>query len=230
MQLSRVFTPSSWVPGVGVGGRVPSEQGDSTDVSTGAVEGQAHWSYADAESWGEHDPEWAACGSQADSEEKRNARRQSPIDINLEDKTADSKLAKLAFDYKPLPLVILNNGHTIQAQGDDRSTLDAGGKTYKLVQMHFHSSSEHTLSGRHSPLELHLVHQSADKKEYAVVGLLLVEGEENAQLAPIFANAPKDRAQRNAYQTTSICPSSSRASRHMRPIRARSRRRRAQKR
>ncbi|GAA4692340.1 carbonic anhydrase family protein [Nocardioides nanhaiensis] len=49
------------------------------------------------------------------------------------------------------------------------------GERYRLAQFHFHTPSEHTVRGRHAPLEMHLVHQS-EAGLRLVVGVLLLPG------------------------------------------------------
>lgn len=46
---------------------------------------------------------------------------------------------------------------------------------FRLAQFHFHTPSEHTVRGRHAPLEMHLVHQSRAGLRL-VVGVLLLPG------------------------------------------------------
>jgi carbonic anhydrase len=64
-----------------------------------------------------------------------------------------------------------------------------GGTRYDLVQFHFHTPSEHKFGGRNTPLEMHLVHRSAEGK-LLVVGVPLVVGPHSvvddvlAKLAP----------------------------------------------
>ncbi len=50
-----------------------------------------------------------------------------------------------------------------------------GGTRYDLVQFHFHTPSEHQFGGHGTPLEMHLVHRSAEGK-LLVVGVPLVVG------------------------------------------------------
>ncbi len=64
-------------------------------------------------------------------------------------------------------------------------TLTTGRNTYLLKQFHFHSPSEHTVNGKHFPMEVHFVHQSADGN-FAVVGALFEEGPANANLAQLI--------------------------------------------
>lgn len=49
------------------------------------------------------------------------------------------------------------------------------GTRYDLVQFHFHTPSEHQFGGRNTPLEMHLVHRSAEGK-LLVIGVPLVVG------------------------------------------------------
>ena len=45
-------------------------------------------------------------------------------------------------------------------------------EAFDLVQIHFHSPSEHTVDGKHFSLEGHMVHQSSTTGAYAVLGIL----------------------------------------------------------
>jgi len=63
------------------------------------------------------------------------------------------------------------------------------GVRYDLVQFHFHTPSEHRFQGRSTPLEMHLVHRSAEGK-LLVIGVPLRAGRSStvdsvlAELAP----------------------------------------------
>ncbi len=66
------------------------------------------------------------------------------------------------------------------------------GKTFDLIQWHLHwgyniyQGSEHLIDNVKYPLELHLVHKSADDK-YAVIGFMFeVTGSDNALLEPMM--------------------------------------------
>ncbi|KAI3683526.1 hypothetical protein L1987_84032 [Smallanthus sonchifolius] len=58
------------------------------------------------------------------------------------------------------------------------------GTEYQLNQAHWHTPTEHTINGRRFNLELHLVHQSIDKK-VAVVGILYKIGRPDSFLAKV---------------------------------------------
>lgn len=107
--------------------------------------------------------------------------QQSPINIDDElTSPSDSALSFLHYDAE-LPLRLWNNGHTLEveveaSEGEPAPQLVYEGQTFTLVQFHAHATSEHTVDGVHSAMELHLVHKDIDGN-IAVVGLLLDESE-----------------------------------------------------
>lgn len=64
-------------------------------------------------------------------------------------------------------------------------TLTIRGKVYTFKQFHFHRSSEHTINGKRSAMEVHFVHIAVDGA-IAVVGVLMDVGPANAALEPIW--------------------------------------------
>jgi len=150
----------------------------------------AHWSYegaGDPSHWSKLSKDFVTCGV---------GHEQSPIDI-VTGKAAPLSKGTAGFDevrfdptVRRAPVVIINNGHTIQVDAVGTESLTIGNAPYILQQFHFHSPSEHTVDGRSYPLEAHLVHQSADSK-LAVVGVLFEEGAENPALAPFWKSLPK---------------------------------------
>ena len=140
-----------------------------------------HWSYQGHEGpehWGTLSPEFATCGT---------GHTQSPIDHG----GFDAKQAvAVSTDYHAGPLMLLNNGHTVQANFVTGSTLSSGGHSYGLVQVHFHTPSEEAFNGEHYPMVAHFVHKDTAGK-LAVLGVLFEEGAPNAELAKLIAHAPK---------------------------------------
>jgi carbonic anhydrase len=148
-----------------------------------------HWTYAGPtgpQHWGELSPEFALCST---------GRLQSPIDLGGASTGDDFPIA---FDYVETSLRIahnqhtvgvLNNGHTIQVTYDAGSEITLGGVAYGLEQYHFHAPSEHAADGRQFSMEIHLVHQSADRA-LLVVGVLVEEGAHNPAFEPVWANLP----------------------------------------
>lgn len=89
---------------------------------------------------------------------------------------------------------IHNNGHTVQVEYDAGSSITYNETTYNLAQFHFHHPSEHTVNGEPAAMEIHFVHKDA-AGNLAVVGVLLVEGEEdNEAYAPIFEHLPAEKS------------------------------------
>jgi carbonic anhydrase len=143
---------------------------------------EAHWGYegpTGPEKWAEMDPANAVC---------KLGGAQSPIDLTNPLRVA--ALAGLQVDYASTKVKVTNNGHTFQINADKGSSVKMEGKRFDLLQFHFHTPSEHTLDGKPFPLELHLVHQAADKN-LAVIGVLLSEGTPNTVLGRFWERLPK---------------------------------------
>jgi len=139
-----------------------------------------HWSYegkTGPEHWGELSPEFAGCS---------RGMSQTPIDINVTYKT-DLRMIKNFFNSNGLR--IINNGHTVQVNIPPGSKSIIDGKEFDLLQFHFHTPSEHTVNGKHYPMEMHLVHKNA-KGELGVIGVFFKEGRENPVLQTIIKNFP----------------------------------------
>jgi carbonic anhydrase len=144
-----------------------------------AAEG-AHWSYEGAGApakWGDLDAGNKACAI---------GLQQSPIDIGP---TIKSQLPPLGLRWPNGADTIVNNGHTIQLNFAEGSTLRLGDTAYKLLQVHFHRPSEHLIGGKSFPMEAHFVHR-ADSGGLAVVGVMFSEGKPNATFGKIIATMP----------------------------------------
>jgi carbonic anhydrase len=144
--------------------------------------GSAAWSYSGStgpENWGSLSPDYADCAS---------GRMQSPVDIV---DASPAKGPELILDYKPSPLRIVNNGHTVQVNYGPGSVLTVAGKPFGLLQFHFHAPSEHAIAGSRAPMEAHFVHGNADGS-LAVVGVMMQAGRHNDPLALVFANIPDE--------------------------------------
>ena len=162
-----------------------------------------HWSYQGKDGprfWGKLDPDFSLC---------KDGHNQSPIDIN---KTTQATLHKLEADFSPAKLQIahhehiadeINNGHTIQVNYSEGDTLTIGDSNYELIQFHFHSPSEHTVKGKHYPMEVHFVHKSATGA-LAVVGVFIEQGAHNAALDPIWSNLPTKKGVESHFEHVQV--------------------------
>jgi len=139
------------------------------------------WDYGEAHGpthWGELKPEFAPC---------KNGHHQSPIDIRNPQKT---DLPPIQFDYRPSPLDIIDNGHTIMINYAPGSFMSLGGKKYELKQFHFHRPSEEKINGKGYEMSLHLVHADQTGK-LVVVAVLLEKGNDNPLVHELWNNLPK---------------------------------------
>lgn len=149
-------------------------------AETSTQEHALHWSYTGDGApyyWGGLKEEYATCGS---------GKRQSPIDISS---VTVSSLPAIDVDYKDTPLDIVNNGHSIQVNYAQGSSITVGGKRYNLLQFHFHAPSEHTMGGKSYPMVMHLVHK-ADDGQLAVIGVMIRAGNENHMINKIWQHIP----------------------------------------
>jgi carbonic anhydrase len=161
----------------------------------GAAHGEGmHWTYgthAGPAEWGALSPEFTTC---------KLGKHQSPIDIRG---AAPADLPPIKFDYKPSPLKVIDNGHSIQVNYPPGSSIDVGGVRYDLVQFHFHKPSEEKINGKSHPMVVHLVHKSADGK-LAVVAVLLDSGGASALIDSIWKNIPKQKEKETIVQNATI--------------------------
>ncbi|KAF8247130.1 carbonic anhydrase [Wilcoxina mikolae CBS 423.85] len=96
-------------------------------------------------------------------------KHQSPINIDTKSIRLSSS-AELNYPSSG-DFNLTNNGHTVQATPEGTYTATLRGEKYKLVNFHFHTSSEHRVDGMGYPLEAHFVHSSVKTGALAVVGV-----------------------------------------------------------
>ena len=154
-----------------------------------------HWGYEGAgapENWANLDPKNKVCAI---------GERQSPIDIKDGIKV---DLEPIQFSYRPSNFRIIDNGHTLQVSvGESAITLT--GKTYELVQFHFHRPSEEKVNGQRFDMVAHLVHK-ADDGALAVIAVLMERGSENPFIQTLWNNMPLEKNQSVSPPTTIIDP------------------------
>ena len=147
--------------------------------------GEHHWSYSGDSGptqWAALESDYSACGV---------GKMQSPIDIR-NSAAKKGALPAIAFDYKPSPLKIVDNGHTIQVDYAPGSFITVQGKRYELVQFHFHKPSEEKINGKSADMVAHLVHKNADGN-LAVVAILLKTGHPNKLVETLWKNIPAEK-------------------------------------
>lgn len=141
---------------------------------------QPEWGYSGTtrpNAWGKLSTNFSKCES---------GMAQSPIDLKGAIKGTS---APITFNYKSSPLVVVDNGHTIQANYAPGSSISIDGDQYALLQFHFHTPSEHQIGGKAAAMELHLVHRNAANK-LAVVGVMINKGPEQLLIGKVWQAIP----------------------------------------
>ena len=155
---------------------------DHADLLAAYAHADIHWAYEGEgrpENWGKLEPGYALCAT---------GERQSPIDIRDGFRV---DLEPIRFTYRPSEFRVIDNGHTVQVEIGG-SNLALLGKTYDLVQFHFHRPSEERINGQGFDMVIHLVHKSEDG-QLAVVAVLLEQGIENPLIQTVWNNLPLEK-------------------------------------
>ena len=160
------------------------------------AEDKHHWSYSGdtgPAQWSALESDYSACGI---------GKLQSPIDIS-DSVAKKGALSAITFDYKPSPLKIIDNGHTIQVDYAPGSFITVQGKRYELVQFHFHKPSEEKINGKSADMVAHLVHKNADGN-LAVVAVLLRTGQSNKLVETLWKNLPPEKEREIAVEGVQV--------------------------
>lgn len=154
-----------------------------------------HWGYEGEEGpahWGDLKPEYEKCTS---------GQQQSPIDLTG---AVAQDLGDIDFTYRPVPLNVVDNGHTVQVNIAPGSSASIRGESYSLLQFHFHSPSENVVDGKPYPMEMHLVHEDGHGR-LAVVGVFITEGAANDAIGTAWQHLP-ETGHSNAPEGVSVNP------------------------
>lgn len=149
-----------------------------------AASTEKSWNYDYPELWGDL-PENRLC---------RVGQEQSPINItrisNLIEGVNVGRLSVIE-SYKPQDFVVRDAGHaiTFDVAGQRNSKLYINGVPYQLLQVRYHTPSEHTVMSAHYPMEIHFIHQNA-QGFLAIVGVLVNAGKTNPYFSQLIASLP----------------------------------------
>jgi carbonic anhydrase len=174
------------LPLLSLGSCTRSDEHGSHDKPHFAYEGEHGPSH-----WGDLSNDWALA---------KTGRQQSPIGING---AVTGSEAKLNLSYHSTPVHIVNNGHAVQVNYQDGSTLSIADDEYSLKQFHFHTPSEHTIDTKQSPMEAHLVHANA-QGQLCVLGVMINEGAENPFLAKFWGKIPTHQGPVHRHNDISV--------------------------
>ncbi len=143
---------------------------------------EVHWGYegdTGADRWGALDPSFAVCDTGVE---------QSPVDLTGA-APADADAGGLDIRWQATEAEVVDNGHTIQVNVAEGSSIVLEGRTFSLVQFHFHLPSEHTAEGAASPMEVHFVH-AAEEGDLAVIGVFMEAGDADATIQSLWEAIP----------------------------------------
>lgn len=141
-----------------------------------------HWSYegeTGPANWGKN-PLWSQCAT---------GNRQSPIDLRDGMKV---DLEQIVFDYKPSAFNVTDNGHTVQVNVGGGNYISVQGRSYELLQFHFHRPSEERINGKGFEMVVHMVHKDPEGK-LAVVAVLLERGKAQNMIQTVWNNLPLEK-------------------------------------
>ncbi len=150
-----------------------------------------HWGYGEDAGplkWGDLKSEYFMC---------KEGKNQSPINITS---AYEVEKKPLKINHKAGGEEVIFNGHAVQVNYKAGSSIDVDGHVFELKQFHFHNPSENTIDGKSFPMEAHFVHADKDGN-LAVLGLMFVEGEANAELAKLIEVLPKKAGEKNKLKT-----------------------------
>jgi len=111
------------------------------------------WRYTDgtaSEHWAKANASYAACDA---------GKMQSPIDLNQANAIGDIELST---NYGPAEAKLSLGQHKVQIDATAGQGMVSGDRQFNLIQVHFHTPSEHAIDGKRYPLVAHFVHATDD--------------------------------------------------------------------
>ncbi len=162
----------------------------------GAAASAQSWSYGDgqsAEGWSAAGETYASCDA---------GHMQSPIDLG--NPTAYGNVV-LAGDYGPTEGTLRLGKHMIQVDAAPGQGMISGDRLFNLVQVHFHTPSEHAINGKRYPLTAHFVHATRDGT-LGVLGVMFEEGDANEGLQTIIDALPRGNGASLSIDMGSMVP------------------------
>ncbi len=123
------------------------------------------WTYGNQATWKDC-PAYRECGGTTQSPRPLSPHREAALPL-------------VEPHYEESPFAVRNNRdlYTIEARAlSTKNRLVVGDASYQLQEIHFHNPSEHAPPGSaRLPVEIHLVHYNAERKEYAVLAVFVTE-------------------------------------------------------
>lgn len=167
-----------------------------TLIAVPALAADKDWNYADGttpERWSTVNAAYALCDAGLNQSPidlgAANARGSIALETNYTDTAGTLKIAK----------------EKVQVNFPEGMEMISGGKPFGLIQVHFHTPSEHTIDGEHFPLVGHFVHATKDG-ELGVLGIMFREGAANPALEAVVENLEQGSGANLAFDAEDLLP------------------------
>lgn len=128
----------------------------------------------------------------------RSQKEEHTLDLEINDKVKEVK----------------NESHTVKLELENGNYIESDGKKYEIIQIHFHTPSEHHIDGIEYPMEMHIVSAEMGEKEnkkLLVLGAFFKMGNQNEfiedfiQLIPEKEHAKKNVVGKNFHLNEFFC-------------------------
>ncbi len=136
------------------------------------------WNFGDGtspERWSTINTDYAKCDM---------GHMQSPIDLTDPD-ARGTVMLDTDFGTANGTLAIGEEKVQIDFSAGQGHGMNSGGQAFNLIQVHFHTPSEHAVNGTRYPLVAHFVH-ATDAGKLGVLGVMFAEGAANPGLAALL--------------------------------------------
>ncbi|MBX7512937.1 carbonic anhydrase family protein [Qipengyuania sp. GH38] len=154
------------------------------------------WNFGDGvspERWATVNAAYALCDA---------GLHQSPIDLGAANARGDIALET---KFGETSGTISLGTEKVQVDFPAGLGMNSGGKEFALIQVHFHTPSEHAISGKRYPLVAHFVH-ATESGELGVLGVMFKEGDANPALETIVAGVGAGKGAAVEFDVNDMVP------------------------
>ncbi|MBY6129039.1 carbonic anhydrase family protein [Qipengyuania aquimaris] len=174
-------------------------------VAAPAMAQEKDWNFGDGvtpERWSTINIDYAICDA---------GLNQSPIDLGAANARGD---VELETNFGNSTGTIELGTEKVQVNFPAGFGMNSGGKEFNLIQVHFHTPSEHAISGKRYPLVAHFVH-ATDEGELGVLGVMFEEGDANSALSEIVDGVGEGKGAAVEFDINDMVPDDPEVFRYM---------------
>ena len=138
---------------------------------------KTRWFYKDKENWGAIDKDYRLCES---------GKNQSPINIEVShcDVLFEEKVLGTIYNNENFEVCDTGNVLVFKPLGNKNKVIYRG-DVYWLIEISFHTPSDHSINGEHYPMEMQLVHQNIEG-QYLNISIFFEIGDESNIIGDLF--------------------------------------------